>query len=151
MIELDTVLSEWKEDSEIPYNKYEEVSMATPTLHAKYLEYLSLTKLRLRKAEFSQKHLLKEKWLYYAGKMPEEDMNSRGWKYDPFDGLNPDSFTKAQKDHFYDTDMDIQQSEEKIVYLNTLIDTLKELVDRLKWRQQTVGNIIRWRAFSAGQ
>ena len=151
MIELDTILTEWKEDSEIPYNKYDEVSQQTPTLHAKYLEYLSLTKLRLKKAEFQQKNLLKDKWLYYDGKMPQEDMLEKGWKYDPFDGLNPDSMTKNQKEHYYDTDIDIQQSEEKIVYLKTIIETLTEIVDNLKWRHQTIGNIIRWRQFQAGE
>ena len=151
MIELNDILNEWKIDSEIPYNKYDEVSQQTPTLHAKYLEYLSLTKLRLKKAEFQQKNLLKEKWLYYDGKMPQEDMIAKGWKYDPFDGLNPDSMTKHQKEHYYDTDIDIQQSEEKIVYLKTIIETLTEIVDNLKWRHQTIGNIIRWRQFSAGE
>ena len=63
MIELNDILNEWKIDSEIPYNKYDEVSQQTPTLHAKYLEYLSLTKLRLKKAEFQQKNLLKENQL----------------------------------------------------------------------------------------
>ena len=62
MIELEKVLSEWKEDSQITRENLAEDSRITPALHSKYLEYLSLTKLRLRKAEFEQKHLLKEKW-----------------------------------------------------------------------------------------
>ena len=44
----------------------------------------------------------------------------------------------------------IQQSEEKIAYYKTLVETLKEIVDSLKWRHQTIGNMIRWRAFEAG-
>ena len=150
MIELEKVLSEWKEDSQITRENLTEDSRITPALHSKYLEYLSLTKLRLRKAEFEQKHLLKEKWLYYSGKMPEEDIVERGWKPDPFDGLNPDTFLKKNKDLWYDTDKDIQQSEEKIVYLQTLIDTIKEIVENIKWRHQTIGNIIRWEVFKRG-
>lgn len=149
MIELDQVLEEWKVDSEIPYNQYEKVSQATPTLHAKYLEYLSLTKLRLKKAEFQQKHLLKDKWMYYEGKLSQEELNEKGWKFDPYDGHN--ITTKANKEYYYETDIDIQKSEEKIVYLKTLIETLTEIVDNLKWRHQTVGNIIRWRQFSSGE
>ena len=61
--------------------------MDTPKMHAKYLEYLSLTKLRLKKAEFSQKSLLKDKWLWYNGKMDEETMKSKNWSPDPFNGL----------------------------------------------------------------
>ena len=68
--------------------------------------------------------------MYYDGKMPQEDMVAKGWKYDPFDGLNPDSMTKHQKEHYYDTDIDIQQSEEKIVYLKTIIETLTDNKNR---------------------
>jgi len=72
MIDLETILAEWKEDSQIAKHQLDETSRVTPALHAKYLEYLSLTKLRLKKAEFKQKELLKDKWLYYNGKMDEE-------------------------------------------------------------------------------
>ena len=87
MVNLESILAEWKEDSQISKNQLDEVSRITPALHSKYLEYLSLTKLRLKRAEFDQKNLLKEKWLYYEGKMPQEDIEKRGWKADPYDGL----------------------------------------------------------------
>jgi len=45
---------------------------------------------------------------------------------------------------------EIQESELKIQYLKTMIDTLTEIVDSLKWRHQTIGNIIRWKQFEAG-
>ena len=87
--------------------------------------------------------------MYYEGKLSQEELNEKGWKFDPFDGHN--ITTKANKEHYYETDIDIQKSEEKIVYLKTLIETLTEIVDNLKWRHQTVGNIIRWRQFSSGE
>ena len=87
MIDLDTILSEWKEDSQIPKNQLDEASRKTPELHHKYLSYLSAMKLRLKRSEFEQKNLLKDKWLYYEGKMSQEDIESRGWKPDPYDGL----------------------------------------------------------------
>ena len=68
MVNLESILAEWKEDSQISKNQLDEVSRITPALHSKYLEYLSLTKLRLKRAEFDQKNLLKEKWLYYEVK-----------------------------------------------------------------------------------
>ena len=87
MIDLETILSEWKEDSQIAKHQLDETSRVTPALHAKYLEYMSLTKLRLKKAEFKQKELLKEKWLYYNGKMDEDTIKEKGWQPDPFNGL----------------------------------------------------------------
>ena len=58
---------------------------------------------------------------------------------------------KGEMDYYYDSDTEIQQSEEKIQYWKTLIDTLTEIVDNLKWRHQTIGNMIRWRQFESGE
>ena len=147
MIDLETILSEWKEDSQIAKHQLDETSRVTPALHAKYLEYLSLTKLRLKKAEFKQKELLKEKWLYYNGKMDEDTIKEKGWQPDPFNGLK---VLKGEMEHYYDSDPEIQDSEMKIQYLKTIIDTLEEIVSNLNWRHQTIGNMIRWRQFEAG-
>tara|TARA_Y200000002_G_scaffold262180_1_gene217625 strand:- start:1786 stop:2235 length:450 start_codon:yes stop_codon:yes gene_type:complete len=148
MIDLDTILSEWKEDSQIPKNQLDEASRKTPELHHKYLSYLSGMKLRLKRAEFEQKNLLKDKWLYYEGKMSQEDIQSKGWKPDPYDGLV--ITTKGQKENWYDTDKEIQDSELKIQYLNTCIDTLTEIVNNITWRHQTISNMIKWRQFETG-
>jgi c-di-GMP-related signal transduction protein len=147
MLDLESILSEWKEDSQIPQHQLDEVSRHTPSLHAKYLQYLSLTKLQLKRAEHSQKSLLLQKWKYYNGKMDEEELRSTGWDLDPFDGLK---VLKGDMDLYYDADPEIQKSEEKIQYYNTIIDTLKEIVQSLNWRHQTIGNMIRYRAFEAG-
>ena len=148
MIDLDTILSEWKEDSQIPKNQLDEASRKTPELHHKYLSYLSGMKLRLKRAEFEQKNLLKDKWLYYEGKMSQEDIQSKGWKPDPYDGLV--ITTKGQKENWYATDKEIQDSELKIQYLNTCIDTLTEIVNNVTWRHQTISNMIKWRQFETG-
>lgn len=147
MLNLENILQEWQQDCEIPRDRYEQVSQETPKLHAKYLQYLGLAKLSLKRAEHSQKLLLKDKWLYYNGKMSQEDLMSKGWEPDPFNGLK---ILKGEMDHYYDSDPEIQRSEEKIVYLKTLIDTLSEIVDSLKWRHQTIKNIIEWRKFESG-
>jgi c-di-GMP-related signal transduction protein len=147
MLDLESILSEWKEDSQIPQHQLDEVSRHTPSLHAKYLQYLSLTKLQLKRAEHSQKSLLLQKWKYYNNKMDEEELRATGWDLDPFNGLK---VLKGDMDLYYDADPEIQKSEEKIQYYNTIIDTLKEIVQSLNWRHQTIGNMIRYRAFEAG-
>ena len=148
MIDLESILAEWKVDCQIEKHQLDETSRVTPMLHAKYLEYLSLTKLRHKKAEFDQKTLLKDKYLYYEGKMSQEDIQSRGWAYDPYEGLS--ATTKNFKEYYYDSDKEIQYSEMKIQYLKNIIDTLTEIVNNLNWRHQTIGNMIRWRSFEAG-
>ena len=136
----------WSRDSEIKM-QLDESSRETPLLHAKYLELLSTTKLQLKRAEFQQKVLLKDKWLYYNGKMSQEDVVEKGWDPDPFDGLK---ILKGEMDYYYDSDPEIQKSEEKIQYYKTVIDTLEQIISNLNWRHQTIGNIIKWKQFESG-
>ena len=144
---LEEVLEAWKEDCQLPRTDLDEASRNTPSLHAKYLEARSIAKLRLKDAEMKQKILLKNKWLWYNGKMNQAQINQLGWDYDPLDGLK---IMKGEMDYYYDSDKEIQESELKIQYLKTTIDTLTDIVDTLKWRHQTIGNIIKWKVFEAG-
>ena len=144
---LETVLEMWKKDSEIPQYNLDETSRQTPTLHAKYMEFMSIARLQMKKAEMDQKTLLKKKWLYYNGKMTQEQIEKEGWDFDPFEGLK---VLKGEMDYYYDADTDIQKSEEKITYYKTYIETLTEIINVLKWRHSTIKNIIDWRRFEAG-
>ena len=146
-MQLDTILTMWEEDCKINGMKLDDVSRDTPNLHAKYLRLLTEAKLQLKRAELKQKSLLKEKWLYYNGKMSQEELEEKGWDPDPFNGLK---VMKGEMDHYYDSDPEIQKSEELIEYWKTVRDTLIDIVDNIKWRHQTIGNMIRWRQFESG-
>ena len=147
MIDLNNILEMWATDCQIDNSKLDKSSRETTILHAKYLRMLSESKLMLKKAERDQKILLKDKWLYYNGKMDAEEIESKGWSYDPFNGLK---IMKGEMDYYYDSDPEIQRSEEKIEYWKTVISTLTEIIENLKWRHQNISNIIRWKQFEAG-
>ena len=144
---LEYIMEQWQQDCSIDRTKLDEASRQTPMLNAKYLQMLGQAKLLLRQQEMKQKTLLKDKWLYYNGKMTQEQIEEKGWDYDPLDGLK---VLKGEMDYYYDSDPEIQQSELKIQYYKTCIDTLSEIVDNLKWRHQTIGNIIKWKVFESG-
>ncbi len=137
----------WEKDCVIDDMRLDESSRQAPILHAKYLQLLSTVKLQLKRAEFSQKTLLKQKWLWYNGKMDPIAMSELGWDPDPFDGLK---VLKGDMDYYYDADPEIQKSEEKIQYLKTIIDTLEDMINSIKWRHQTIKNMIEWKKFSSG-
>ena len=137
----------WQKDSIISNAQLDETSRNTPQLHAKYLQIWSTAKLELRRAEFEQKRLLKDKWLYYNGKMDQKTIEEKGWLPDPFDGLK---VLKGEMNYYYDSDPEIQKSEERIQYWKTVVETLSEIIDNLKWRHQTIGNIIKWKQFESG-
>jgi len=144
---IETIREEWKRDCRIDPLNLDESSRNTPELHAKYLSMLTDAKLKLKDAEFSQKKLMKDKWLWYNGKLSQEEVEVLGWQPDPFNGLK---ILKGEMEHYVESDPELQQSEAKIEYYKTLIDMLKEIVDNLKWRHQTIGNIIKWKQFEAG-
>ena len=147
MIDLKSIHDMWEKDCVIDDMRLDESSRQAPILHAKYLQLLSTVKLQLKRAEFSQKTLLKQKWLWYNGKMDAIAMNELGWDPDAFDGLK---VLKGDMDYYYDADPEIQKSEEKIQYLKTIIDTLEDMINSIKWRHQTIKNMIEWKKFSSG-
>jgi hypothetical protein len=147
MIDLKELHAEWADDSAIDNVHLDETSRQTPFLHAKYLEKLSTAKLLLKRAEFSQKTLLKNKWLYYNGKMDQEQLAEFGWDPDPFNGLK---ILKGEMEYYYDSDPEIQKSEEKIQYYKTVVETLSDIVSHINWRHQTITNIIKWKLFESG-
>jgi len=147
MNNLQEILEMWKKDSVIDDMNLDEASRESAKLHGKYLELLSVNRIKLKKAELDFKVLLKDKWLHLNGKMSKEDMDSKGWDYNPLGGL---TVLKGDMDYYYDSDPVIQEHQAKMHYLQELCDTLKEILDNVKWRHQTIKNMIEWRKFTSG-
>lgn len=146
MMDLDSILQEWAKDCEIEPN-LDTASRETPKLHAKYLNYYSVAKLQLKRAENTQKVLLQRKFLYYNGKLSKEEMDEYKWDYDPFNGLK---IMKGDMNYYYESDTDIQKSEERVTYYKTMVEALKEMIDNVKWRHQTIRNMLEFRRFESG-
>jgi hypothetical protein len=78
----------WEKDSQIDNINLDETSINSAKLHAKYLSLLSIAKLGLKQKQVEFDSMRKDKWLYFEGKMTKADIEERGWKYDPFDGMS---------------------------------------------------------------
>jgi len=96
--------------------------------------------LRLKKKELKKAVLKKDLWLYYNGKMTKAEMDKHDWKYDPFDGLSKPM--KSDMEKFYSTDSELLELELLLEYDKTYVETCKEILDNIKWRSQTIKNII---------
>lgn len=147
MLNLEDVLKMWADDSAIDDIRLDEASKDTAKLHAKYLEMLSVTKLQLKRRDMQFKVLLKNKWLWYNGKMTKDEIDKLGWEYDALNGLK---VLKGEMDYYYDSDPHIQEAQAKIDYLKTLIETLEEIINTIRWRHSTIKNMIDWRRFESG-
>lgn len=147
MLQLDEIIEMWKKDSAIDEMNLDEASLKSAKLHSKYLEMISIYRLQLKKREADFKILLKNKWLWYNGKMSKDQIDDLGWEYDALNGLK---VMKGDMDYYYDSDPHIQEAQAKIEYIKTIIDTLKEIMENIKWRHQSIKNAIEWRKFTSG-
>lgn len=145
---LNEILESWKTDSVIDDSALDEDTVKTSKLHAKYLEIYSLSKLQLRKKEFDLEKIKKDKWLYYTGKMTKSDMDARGWAYDPFQGMSKP--LKSEMSMYYETDDDLVKVKAGIDYQKSIIDTLEEIMNNIRWRHSHIKNIIEFRKFTSG-
>ena len=147
MLNLDEIFKMWAKDSEIDDLRLDEASKKSASLHAKYLEMLSVSKLQLKRKDMEFKVLLKNKWLWYNGKMQKDEIDRLGWEYDALNGLK---VLKGEMDYYYNSDPHIQEMQAKIDYLKTLIETLEEIINNISWRHSTIKNMIDWRRFESG-
>ena len=144
---LDEIKKEWEKDCEIDDIELDKSSLEVPKLHAKYQDLLSSKILVMKQYQFKYDTLLKDKWLWYNGKMSQEQIQELGWSDDPLDGLK---IMKNDLQIFYNSDKDIQELNAKIEYLKVTIDYLKECMQNITWRHQTIKNTIDWRKFMLG-
>jgi len=147
-MDLQEILKMWEEDGRIDEFKLDDTTVKNASLHSKYLGLITSAKMQKKQKDLNYKTLLKNKWLYYNGKLSQNQIDDFGWQYDPFEGLSKP--LKGDMNYYYDSDTDIQKAQAELEYYIVLVDTLKEILDTIKWRHQQIGNIIKWRQFEAG-
>ena len=147
MNNLENIIEMWKKDAVIDEMNLGEASRESAKLHSKYLELYSVNKLRLKKQELDFKVLLRDKWSHYNGKLSKEEIDEKGWDYDPMNGL---TVLKGDMDKWYDADPLIQEAQLKIEYTKEIVDSLKEIMDNIKWRHQSIKNAIQWHKLTSG-
>ena len=144
---LEQIKEQWSIDCQIDDIELDKSSLEVPKLHAKYSDLLSSKILVAKQYENKYNELLKDKWLWYNGKLDADKINNYGWEHDPFDGLK---IMKTDMNYFFNADKDLQDLNAKREYLKVTIDYLRECMQNITWRHQTIKNTIDWRKFMAG-
>ena len=119
---IDQIKAQAELDTVIDVNHLDEESTKVPQIHNKYLCILMDEKLVLENFESKLKVLKRDKWLYYSGKLSEEELKKKGWE--PF-GLN---ILKQDLDRFIDSDSEVINlsnklflQKEKVNYIESVI------------------------------
>ena len=138
---LEELQSQADKDLVIDDTELDTESLRTPILHNKYLQYYNKFNLLLKKSQWEERTLQREKWEYYTGKS-----DPSVYKEKPFD-------LKVLKNdvHIYiNADEDIQKVQAKIVYQEALVNYLEQILRMINNRSFTIKNAIEWRRFTSG-
>ena len=119
-------------------------SMKTPQLHNKYLVLFTDEKLLLTKLNSELKILERNKWLYYTGKMSQEQLEEHDWE--PFD-LN---ILKTDIDRFMQADNDIITLSNKVALQKEKVNYLENIIKIINNRQWSIRSTIDWLKFTNG-
>ena len=71
---MEDLTNQWDKDSKIDLVEAKEELIRIPVLHSKYNKYLSLHNLSSKKCVNDINKMKKLKWLYYTGKMDQEQL-----------------------------------------------------------------------------
>ena len=131
-------------DLNIDKTELDTESLKTPQLHNKYLIMYSQEKLKLEQLLSEKKIKRKNKWLYYTGKMSEEQLRFYGWE--PFDL----TILKTDVDRFIDADDDIIRISAKITIQEEATNYLESVVKIISNRQWNIRAALDWIKFTQG-
>jgi len=116
-------------------------SLKNQEIKATYLDHKSRYELLLFKAKGDYKRLYREKWEYYGGKADAKIYASK-----PFDL----KVLKTDLSVYITSDEEVIDAENKIGYLETIVDYIKGVIKSVDNRGWDIKNAIEWKKFEAG-
>ena len=138
---LDELKLQVSQDLRVNDEHLDTESLKNQEIKAKYLEYKSKFELLLFKAKGDYKRLYREKWEYYGGKADAKIYASK-----PFDL----KVLKTDLGVYISADEEIIDAENKIGYLETVVDYIKGVIKSVDNRGWDIKNAIEWKKFEAG-
>jgi len=131
-------------DTVIDTNHLDDEASRIPQIHNKYLCILMYEKLVLESLDSKLKILRRDKWLYYSGKLSQEELKQKGWE--PFD-LN---ILKQDIDRFIDSDIDIINLGNKVFLQKEKINYIESVIKIISNKIWNIRSSIEWIKFSQG-
>ena len=138
---LDELKIQVEKDLKIDDERLDTESYKNQELYAKYLDHKTNFDFLLYKAKGDYKILYKQKWEYYGGKADAKIYASK-----PFDL----KVLKTDLSVYITSDEDIINAENKIGYLETVVDYIKGVIKSVDNRGWDIRNATDWKKFEAG-
>ena len=138
---LDELKHQVREDLKVDDEHLDTESLKNKEIKAIYLDHKSRFELLLYQAKGQYKRLYREKWEYYGGKADAKIYASK-----PFDL----KVLKTDLSVYITADEEIIDAENKIGYLETVVDYIKGVIKSVDNRGWDIKNAIEWKKFEAG-
>ena len=138
---LDELKLQVSQDLKVDDEHLDTESLKNQEIKATYLDHKSKFELLLFKAKGDYKRLYREKWEYYGGKADAKIYASK-----PFDL----KVLKTDLGVYISADEEIIDAENKIGYLETVVDYIKGVIKSVDNRGWDIKNAIEWKKFEAG-
>lgn len=133
-----------KKDLDIDQTALDAESSRTPQIHNKYLVMFMDEKLKLKRMNNELSVLRRNKWLYYTGRMSQEELTQFGWE--PFE-LN---ILKTEADDMIESDADYIKASEKVNFQEEKVNYLESVIKIVQNRQWQIRAMIDWLKFTQG-
>ena len=138
---LDELKLQVQRDLKVDNEHLDTESLKNQEIKANYLDHKSRYELILYKAKGDYKRMYRDKWEYYGGKA-----DAKIYAAKPFDL----KVLKTDLAVYISADEEIMNAENKIGYLETVIDYIKGVIKSVDNRGWDIKNAIEWRKFEAG-
>ena len=138
---LDELKLQVSQDLKVDDEHLDTESLKNQEIKAKYLDAKSKFALLLYRAKGDYKKLYREKWEYYGGKS-----DAKVYATKPFDL----KVLKTDLGVYISADEEIIDAENKIGYLETVVDYIKGVIKSVDNRGWDIKNANEWKKFEAG-
>ena len=138
---LDELKLQVQKDLKVDNEHLDTESLKNQEIKATYLDHKSRYELLLFKAKGDYKRMYREKWEYYGGKA-----DAKIYATKPFDL----KVLKTDLAVYITSDEEIINAENKVGYLETIVDYIKGVIKSVDNRGWDIKNAIEWKKFEAG-
>jgi hypothetical protein len=143
--DLDKINADWEIDSSINELDIAESIRDCPKLHAKYIAWLSKSRMRLRAYHHKYRTLRQSKFRYYRGEMTKDELDKLGWPQ--WQGAKP---LKNEMDEFLKGDADLSLLEDKIAYMEVIVQALEQIIRSINSRGYDLRTLLDAKKFYNG-
>lgn len=141
---LEDLMDNWERDSKVDSTEPGKEVIRVPVLHNKYNKFLSQHNLALKKCVMDVAKMRKLKWMYYNGKLTQEELEKFGWEPFPFT-------LKADLNIYMDADDDLQRLNAKKALHEECVSFCTNVMKELNNRTWQLRSFMDWEKFIMGQ